>query len=159
MRLNPEGMTQPSAYTHLVAAGDYLFIAGQVALDGDGEVVGRGDMGAQLRQVLENIKTILESQGADFSDIVKITVFTTNIDMLRQHGDIREEYFGGHAPASTAVSDETMSANVLNQNVLYPSMSARSSFSRVAISTRPIGESTSFVYARYTRRTIATDSR
>ena len=102
-RINPEGMTQPSTYSHLVRTGDLLFIAGQVALDGDGEIVGRGDMSAQVAQVLENLQTVLGSQGADFSNIVKINIFTTNIDMFRQSGDVRARYFGAHAPASTLV--------------------------------------------------------
>jgi len=102
-RINPAGMTQPSTYSHLVRTGDLLFIAGQVALDGNGEIVGRGDMTAQVTQVLENLSTVLESQGADFSNIVKINIFTTNIDMFRQSGEVRARYFAGHAPASTLV--------------------------------------------------------
>jgi enamine deaminase RidA (YjgF/YER057c/UK114 family) len=48
-RSNPAGMTQPTAYSHLVMFDSLMFIAGQVALDGDGNVVGEGDMAAQLR--------------------------------------------------------------------------------------------------------------
>jgi len=64
-RINPEGMTQPTAYSHLVKHGDLMFIAGQVALDGEGNVIGEGDMLAQYRQALENLKTVLASEGAD----------------------------------------------------------------------------------------------
>ena len=52
-RINPEGMTQPTAYHHVVRAGNLLFIAGQVALDGEGTLVGADDMRAQVRQVLD----------------------------------------------------------------------------------------------------------
>ena len=102
-RINPEGMTQPSTYSHLVKAGDLLFIAGQVALDADGEIVGRGNMVAQVRQVLENLKTVLASEGGDFSNVVKINIFTTNVEAFRMSGDVRAEYFGGHPPTSTLV--------------------------------------------------------
>lgn len=111
-RVNPQGMTQPAAYSHLVKYDDLMFIAGQVALDGDGNVVGEGDMAVQFRQVLENLKTVLASEGADFSNIVKINIFTTDVDSLRQHMAIRSEYFGDHAPASTLVQIERLARPV-----------------------------------------------
>ena len=102
-RINPAGMTQPSVYSHLVKAGNLLFIAGQVALDADGEIVGRGDMTAQVTQVLENLQTILASEDADFSNVVKINIFTTNVDAFRNSGDVLTQYMGAHRPASTLV--------------------------------------------------------
>jgi len=102
-RKNPEGMTQPTGYHHLVKAGNLMFIAGQVALDGEGNVVGEGDMVAQVRQVLENMKSVLASEGADFSNVVKINIFTTDIDRFRDAADVRGEYFRGNPPASTLV--------------------------------------------------------
>ena len=111
-RLNPDGMTQPTAYTHLVKFDRFLFIAGQVALDAEGNVIGDGDMKAQVRQVLENLKTILASEGADFSNIVKINTFTTDIEAFFETGDIRREYFGSNAPASTLVQIERLARPV-----------------------------------------------
>ena len=102
-RINPAGMTQPTAYNHLIKVDNLMFIAGQVALTGEGEVVGAGDMTAQVRQVLENMKTVLASEGADFSNIVKINIFTTDIDKFFESGDVRREYFAGNPPASTLV--------------------------------------------------------
>ena len=102
-RINPEGMTQPTTYSHLVRAGDQLFLAGQVAVDGDGNLVGPGDMVAQVRQVLQNMRTVLASQGADFSDIAKINIFTVDIEAFRGAAAVRAEFFGAHAPASTLV--------------------------------------------------------
>lgn len=111
-RMNPRTMTQPTAYSHLVKYDQLMFIAGQVALDGDGNVVGEGDMAAQFRQVLENLKTVLASEGADFSDVVKINIFTTDIDSFSEHGEIRRKYFGDHAPASTLVQIERLARPV-----------------------------------------------
>ena len=111
-RSNPAGMTQPTAYSHLVMFDRLMFIAGQVALDGEGNVVGEGNMAAQLRQVFENMKSVLASKDADFSNIVKINVFTTDIDALRQSFGIRREYFGEQAPASTLVQIERLARPV-----------------------------------------------
>ena len=112
-RINPEGMTQPTNYSHLVKHDDLMFIAGQVATDGDGNVVGENDMSAQLRQVLENIKYVLASEGADFSNVVKINIFTTDVDALREaYGPMRNEYFGDDAPASTLVQIERLARPV-----------------------------------------------
>lgn len=111
-RTNPEGMTQPTAYSHLVKVGNLMFLAGQVALDGEGNVVGAGDMKAQLRQVLENMKSVLASQGADFSNVVKTNIFTTDIEAFRGAASVRREYFGDHPPASTLVQIERLARPV-----------------------------------------------
>ncbi len=111
-RTNPEGMTQPTAYSHLVKVGNLMFLAGQVALDGEGNVVGAGDMKAQLRQVLENMKSVLASEGADFSNVVKINIFTTDIEAFRGAASVRREYFGDHPPASTLVQIERLARPV-----------------------------------------------
>ena len=111
-RINPDGMTQPTAYSHLVKHDELLFIAGQVALDHEGRVVGEGDMVAQVRQVLENLKTVLAAADADFSNVVKINIFTTDIEAFRQSGDVRRQYFGGYAPASTLVQIERLARPV-----------------------------------------------
>jgi reactive intermediate/imine deaminase len=111
-RSNPDGMTQPTSYTHLVKFDRLMFIAGQVALDADGNVIGAGDMKAQVRQIMENLKTILAAEGADFSDIVKINTFTTDIETFFESGDIRREYFGSHAPAGTLVQVERLARPV-----------------------------------------------
>ena len=111
-RTNPVGMTQPTAYSHLVKVGHLMFLAGQVALDGDGNVVGAGDMRAQVRQVLENMKSVLASEGADFSNVVKINIFTTDIEAFRGAASVRREYFGGHPPASTLVQIERLARPV-----------------------------------------------
>lgn len=111
-RKNPEGLTDPSAYNHLVKVGNLMFIAGQVALDAQGNVVGEGDMVAQVRQVLENMKTVLASEGADFSNVVKINIFTTDIERFRGAADVRREYFDGNPPASTLVQIERLARPV-----------------------------------------------
>ena len=111
-RINPEGMTQPTGYSHVVRYGDTLYLAGQVASDGDGNIIGADDMRAQVRQVMENLKTVLNSQGAGFEDVVKITIYTTDVAAYLETGDIRREYWTGGAPASTLVQIDQLARPV-----------------------------------------------
>ncbi len=103
-RINPDGLSQPATYTHVVRAGTLLFIAGQVGAKADGTLAGPG-MAAQLDQVLQNLQIALRSQGANFGHIAKITIFTTSIAEFRapEAAAIRAKYFGDHRPASTLV--------------------------------------------------------
>ena len=83
-----------------VESGPLLFISGQVALDGDGKLVGEGDLRAQAVQVHENIKAIVEAEGATMADIVKVTVYVTDMRAFDDIADIREGYFPSDGPAS-----------------------------------------------------------
>ncbi len=92
-----------SHYTDAVRAGELLFISGCVPVDGDGRLVGGDDVVAQTRQVFANIGRILAAAGATFADIVKVTVFLTDIDDRAQINPVRQEIFGDVRPASTLV--------------------------------------------------------
>jgi enamine deaminase RidA (YjgF/YER057c/UK114 family) len=77
--LNPDGVSKPTGYTHVVSGqGRVVFIAGQVAANEAGEVVGEGDLAAQANQVFTNLKTCLASVGATFADVTKLTTFVVN---------------------------------------------------------------------------------
>ncbi len=86
-----------------VSAGPLLFIAGQVALDAKGQLVGKGDLRAQAVQVLENIRAILRAAGADMQDVLKLTVYVTEIRAYEDLADIRLRYFPKNGPASAIV--------------------------------------------------------
>jgi reactive intermediate/imine deaminase len=86
-----------------LADATFLFISGVVAFDSDGGVVGKGDLRAQTIQVMENLKAILESEGATFDDIVKITNYYIDIDQYPVIAEVRRQYFGSWMPASTGV--------------------------------------------------------
>jgi 2-iminobutanoate/2-iminopropanoate deaminase len=92
-------------YSHVVVAEGkrMIFIAGQLARDRQGNVVGKGDMRTQLRQVGENVKAALEAAGASLSDLVKTTTYVTDIEEYFKHVDVRMEYFGAALPTSTTV--------------------------------------------------------
>jgi 2-iminobutanoate/2-iminopropanoate deaminase len=103
--LNPRVVNGRVLYTHVVAVEGRrtIFVSGQLARDGNGNVVGKGDMRAQIRQVGENIKAALEAAGARLEDIVKTTTYVTDIDEFFKHVDVRMEYLGPALPASTTV--------------------------------------------------------
>lgn len=103
-RINPPGLSKPTTYSHIVRAGNTLYIAGQVGADASGKIAGPG-MAEQLEQVLKNLQTALKSQGADFSHVTKITTYTTDVDAYRtpEAAAVRARYFGSHLPASTLV--------------------------------------------------------
>ena len=101
-RTNPPGLSTPQTYSHVVKAGKTLYIAGQVGAGPDGKVVGAG-MAEQLDRVLTNLGLVLKSQGADYSHIAKITIFTTSIAEFREAAAVRAKHFGSNRPASTLV--------------------------------------------------------
>ena len=87
-----------------VPAGKMVFVSGQVSRNAQGELVGKGDIVAQTRQVLENMKSVLAQGGATMDDVVKVTVFVTNVaEHYSQIHQVRAEYFKSDYPASTMV--------------------------------------------------------
>jgi 2-iminobutanoate/2-iminopropanoate deaminase len=99
-----EGLAEPiSHFTDAVRAGGFLYVSGIVAVDGDGRLVGGDDVVAQARQVFENMRAVLAAGGCRFEDVVKVTVFLTDIDDRPRINPVRHEVFGETRPASTLV--------------------------------------------------------
>jgi reactive intermediate/imine deaminase len=92
-----------SHFTHAVQFGDFLFISGCGPTDPDGRLVGGDDAAAQAQQVLTNIRMILSAAGMDFSDILKVTVYLTDIEDRARINPVRQAFFGSARPASTLV--------------------------------------------------------
>jgi 2-iminobutanoate/2-iminopropanoate deaminase len=92
-----------SHFTDAVRAGGFLHVSGVIAVDGDGNLVGGDDVVAQTRQVLENMRAILEAGGCGFQDVVKVTIFLTDVDDRPLINPLRQEAFGAARPASTLV--------------------------------------------------------
>ena len=80
-----------------------IFVSGQVSKDRNGNVVGKGDMHAQIQQVGENVRLCLEAAGVSLADLVKTTTYVTDIDEFFKHVDIRHRYFGPALPTSTTI--------------------------------------------------------
>lgn len=104
--IGPENLCKPlGIYSHAVKieANQLLFISGITSRDKDGNVVGKGDIKFQTRQILENMKIVLEHASATFDHIVKVTVFVTDMSHFREIHEVRAEYFKSDYPASTLV--------------------------------------------------------
>jgi 2-iminobutanoate/2-iminopropanoate deaminase len=90
-------------YNHAVRTGDLLFCAGQIPIDPkDGNLV-NGDVKAQTDRVLQNVKTILEDQGLTFNNVVKSTVFLTNLGDFAAMNEIYAKYFTENFPARSTI--------------------------------------------------------
>jgi enamine deaminase RidA (YjgF/YER057c/UK114 family) len=104
--INPETMHRPIGYTHVVevTAGRPVYIAGQVALDPSGAIVGPGDIRTQARQVFDNLRAALQAVGAGFEQLVKLTYYLVDATQLPVVREIRDQYVNTQQPpASTAV--------------------------------------------------------
>ncbi|HET8906263.1 MAG TPA: RidA family protein [Ktedonobacterales bacterium] len=104
--LNPPTIAHPTGYTHVVEAigSRTFYIAGQVALDASGNIVGKGDMAAQARQVFENLHAALQAIGAGYNDVVKLTYFVVDMAQMPAVREVRDQFVQAEQlPASTAV--------------------------------------------------------
>jgi 2-iminobutanoate/2-iminopropanoate deaminase len=92
-----------SHFTDAVRAGGFLHVSGIVAVDGEGRLVGGDDVVAQTRRVFENMRAVLAAGGCGFEDVVKVTVYLTDIDDRPLINPVRQTAFGATRPASTLV--------------------------------------------------------
>ena len=99
-----DGLAEPiSHFTDAVRAGDLVFVSGVVAVDADGNLVGGDDVVAQTRQVFANLRAVLEAAGCSFEDVVKVTIFLTDVGDRPRINPLRQQAFGATRPASTLV--------------------------------------------------------
>jgi reactive intermediate/imine deaminase len=98
------GLPAPlSHYTDAVRFGNMLFVSGLTAHDASGKIVGGVDAAAQTRQILLNLKLVLDAAGATMADVLKVTVFLTDINDRAAINPVRQEFFGAARPASTLI--------------------------------------------------------
>ena len=98
--INPSTIHQPTGYTHVVKSGSTVFIAGQVAMDKNGQIGGEGDIEAQTRQALANLEAAVKAAGGKKEDILSITTYILDRDDLPGLRKAREGFFD-NPPAST----------------------------------------------------------
>jgi 2-iminobutanoate/2-iminopropanoate deaminase len=103
-RISPPGAPAPRGpYSPAVKAGDYIFVAGQVPIDPITQKVITGDVQVETRQVLTNIKSILEGCGASMEDVVRCGVYLTSADDFQAMNEVYAEFFGAAKPARSTI--------------------------------------------------------
>jgi len=105
--INPPELGTPPGYSQIVevSAGKMIFIAGQTALDRDGKVVGPGNFAAQAAQVFDNLTAALQAVGCTPANLVKLTVFLTDMSNLSAYREARNRFFAKVTPpAAPAVT-------------------------------------------------------
>jgi enamine deaminase RidA (YjgF/YER057c/UK114 family) len=106
-RTNPPELGTPPGYSQVVdvSANRIIFIAGQTALDRDGNLVGKNDFAAQAEQVFRNLAVALKASGCTAANLVKFTVFLTDMGNLGRYRDVRNRFFASVTPrAAPAVT-------------------------------------------------------
>ena len=107
-RGDPPGLAnvRKTVYHHYIRVdkpSSLIFLSGQLARDGDGKLVGPGDMAEQTRQCIRNMRTVLEAAGGTLEDIVSIVVYTTDVRQFKEIVAARMEFFKDRLPTSTIV--------------------------------------------------------
>jgi enamine deaminase RidA (YjgF/YER057c/UK114 family) len=97
------GVASPGGhYSHgVIVSGRTLYVAGQVALDEDGQLIGGDDAAAQARQVLVNLQKVIESAGGTMADVARTTLYLTRLGDRGPVGTVRAEFFPSPPPANT----------------------------------------------------------
>src|SRR5471030_2806710 len=104
--VNPTDVWSPfGAFSMAVIQGEgqIVHLKGQVPLDRDGRTVGKDDMRAQVRKVLENVRDVLASMGGQMSDGISLVDYATDIEKFMGTGDIRKEFFSAPFPVTTTI--------------------------------------------------------
>lgn len=83
--------------------GRLVYVSGQVAWDASGNILGKGDIRAQARQVFQNLRRVLQAAGGDMKDLMKITTYITKLEDFPAVAEARSEVFQGELPASTLI--------------------------------------------------------
>jgi enamine deaminase RidA (YjgF/YER057c/UK114 family) len=106
-RINPPELGTPPGYSQVVdvSANRIIFISGQTALDADGHLVGKNDFAAQVQQVFSNLRVALQASGCTAANLVKLTVFLTDMENLARYREARNRFFAAvNPPAAPAVT-------------------------------------------------------
>lgn len=101
--LQPDGIARPDfPFSPVVVSGDLVYTAGQVAADASGRIVS-GEIEAQCRRVLDNVRACLHAAGCELSDVIKVSAFLTDLGNFAVFNAVYKEYFAEPYPARTTV--------------------------------------------------------
>ena len=110
LKLKSVHETKDRGYSHVARVDKTLYIAGQVARDVQGKLVGKGDFEAQARQVYTNLRNILEEAGGSLRNIVKTTTILTHYGNVEGYRKIRNEFFGDIMPPNTLLIIDSLAS-------------------------------------------------
>ena len=99
----PNLQNKPVGFSPATRVGNSVFVAGQVSVDAQGNLVGEGDARAQSQQCFNNVESALKAAGATMDDVTKITAFLVNIDDYAAYASVRHQVFPENDPASSSV--------------------------------------------------------
>lgn len=99
-------------YSQAIQVGDFIYTSGQIPLTPQGELV-EADIEKQTRQVLQNIRAVLEAAGSDLEHVIKTTLFIKDMNQFQQINAIYAEYFSKHQPARSCVEVARLPKDVL----------------------------------------------
>ena len=99
-------------YNQAILSGNMLFISGQIALKAGTSELANADMIEETHQVMKNLKAILSAASMDFSDVVKTTIFLSDMDLFGQVNEIYGKYFEGNFPARETIAVKGLPKNV-----------------------------------------------
>lgn len=99
-------------YNQAVAAGGFLFLSGQICIKPDTGEMNNSDIQAETHQVMHNLKAVLQEAGMDFSNIVKTTIFLSDMALFSEVNEIYGKYFDGNFPARETVAVKGLPKNV-----------------------------------------------
>jgi reactive intermediate/imine deaminase len=102
-KVNVEGLGRLPAFCHAVVAGDLIFVSGTLGTKPGGFELVPGGMGPETRQTLENVRSVLGGVGATFDDVVKMSVFITDMGEFAKMNEAYLEFFGANPPARITV--------------------------------------------------------
>jgi enamine deaminase RidA (YjgF/YER057c/UK114 family) len=100
-RLQPASLPDPGRYSHGFRVGNTVYLAGALGNETDGSFA--PDVRTQTRRALEKLRTVMQEAGGSLQEIVKLTVFITDMRWREGYGEVRAEFFPGEPPASTLV--------------------------------------------------------
>lgn len=103
-RVSPPGVPSPRGpYSPAVKAGGFIYVSGQISVDPATDQAHLGDVSTETRQVLENIRTNLAACGATLADVVRCTVYLTNVADFAAMNAVYAEFFGASKPARSTI--------------------------------------------------------
>ena len=110
--ITPDAPTPIGPYNQAVLAGNTLFISGQVAINPKTGNIEATDIFEETHQVMHNLKAILQEAGMDFNNVVKTTIFITDMNRFAEINEIYGKYFNGDFPARETVAVRGLPKNV-----------------------------------------------